>query len=190
MVNGLKEVIDTKNMFDFVNRLNTTSESKVINVWRNVVSKIRTSHDDEDDEKRIPIGERLASNTRVINLKNGVLLVETDHSGWIQYLKVYQKFILRGLKMALPDLTINTLAFRIAGTNVNLSESYEDTLEKAKNDFSKKWEEDEKKLNFLSQKTAEEDTLNGISTESKLPPELNKIFEDMKQSMKESGEQG
>lgn len=189
-MNGLKEVIDTKNMFDFVTRLNTTSESKVINVWRNVVSKIRTSHDDEDDEKRIPIGERLASNTRVINLKNGVLLVETDHSGWIQYLKVYQKFILRGLKMALPDLTINTLAFRIAGTNVNLSESYEDTLEKAKNDFSKKWEEDEKKLNFLSQKTAEEDTLNGISTESKLPPKLNKIFEDMKQSMKESGEQG
>ena len=153
----MKEVIDTKNMFDFVTRLNTTSESKVINVWRNVVSKIRTSHDDEDDEKRIPIGERLASNTRVINLKNGVLLVETDHSGWIQYLKVYQKFILRGLKMALPDLTINTLAFRIVGTNVNLSESYEDTLEKAKNDFSKKWEEDEKKLNFLSQKTAEED---------------------------------
>ena len=92
-MNGLKEVIDTKNMFDFVTRLNTTSESKVINVWRNVVSKIRTSHDDEDDEKRIPIGERLASNTRVINLKNGVLLVETDHSGWIQYLKVYQKFI-------------------------------------------------------------------------------------------------
>lgn len=186
MVNGLKEVIDTKNMFDFVARLNTSSESKVLDVWKNVVSKIRTSHDDEDDEKRIPIGERLASNTRVINLKNGVLLVETDHSGWIQYLKVYQKFILRGLKMALPDLTINTLAFRIAGTNVNLSESYEDTLEKAKNDFSKRWEEDEKKLNSISRNDLEQNT----STESKLPPELNKIFEDMKQSMKESGEQG
>lgn len=185
MVNGLSEVISTKNMFDFVARMNTSSEAKVLNVWRNVVSKIRTSHDNEDDEKRIPIGERLASNTRVINLKNGVLLVETDHAGWIQYLKVYQKFILKGLKMALPELNINTLAFRIAGTGVDLSESYENTLEKARSSFEKKMDNDEAKLNKRLN-SAE----NNSSTISGLPPELNKIFEDMKQSMKDSSQQG
>lgn len=185
-MNGLSDVINTRDMFDFVARLNTSSESKVLNVWRNVVSKIRTSHDNEDDEKRIPIGERLASNTRVINLKNGVLLVETDHAGWIQYLKVYQNFILRGLKMALPDLTINTLAFRISGSTVDLSETYEQTLEKAKENFNKKWDEEEQKIN----KVSDNETVRNDSSDSKLPPELNKIFEDMKQSMKESGEQG
>lgn len=181
----MNEVISTKNMFDFVTRLNSSSESKVLNVWKNVVSKIKTSHDNEDDERRIPIGERLASNTRVVNLKNGVLLVETDHAGWIQYLKVYQKFILKGLKMALPDLTINTLAFRIAGSNVDLSESYEDTLEKAKNTFEKKWNDEDKKIESFSS-----DKINESKESSELPPELAKIFEDIRQSMKESDKQG
>lgn len=177
----MNDVIDTKNMFDFVARLNSNPESKVLNVWKNVVSKIKTQHDNLDDEKRIPIGERLASNTRVINLKNGVLLVETDHSGWIQYLKIYQKFILNGLKMALPDLKINTLAFRISGSNVNLSETYEEALLKAKDNYLKKIDDDEKKINLqINQKNKE-----NVDNSSKLPPELNKIFEDMKQSMKE-----
>ena len=86
------------------------SANEICGVWKKVVSGVRSyKHESEDSEKRIPIGERLAGNTRVIDLRNGVLLVETDHPGWIQYLRMYQKYILTGLKMNLPDLKLHQL---------------------------------------------------------------------------------
>ena len=83
----------------------TSEANEICSVWRKVVSSVHSmKHDSEDSEKRMPLGERLAGNTRVIDLKNGVLLVESDHPGWIQYLRMYQKFILKGLQMNSPDL--------------------------------------------------------------------------------------
>ena len=64
--------------------------------------------------------------------KNGVLLVEADHPGWIQYLRMYQKFIIKGLNMNLPDLKITSLAFRVTGQKVNLSESYNSQIQNEK----------------------------------------------------------
>ena len=109
---------------DFMSRftnIDFSKSDKLTNVWKKVVSKISvTKFESENSEKRMSIGERLAGNTRVVDLKNGILLIETDHSGWIQYLRTYQKFILNGLKKELPDLKISSLAFRQAGSNVNL----------------------------------------------------------------------
>ena len=114
---------------DFMSRFTNIDFSKsdrLTNVWKKIVSKISvTKFESENSEKRMSIGERLAGNTRVVDLKNGILLIETDHSGWIQYLRTYQKFILNGLKKELPDLNISSLAFRQAGSNVNLYNTYD-----------------------------------------------------------------
>ncbi len=88
-------------------------------VWTKVVSKIGYKEGVTDSENNF-IGRRLASNSKVVDLKNGVVLVETNHSGWIQYLRMYQNFILKGLKWALPDLKISSLAFRVRGTEASL----------------------------------------------------------------------
>lgn len=175
----MSEIVTTTTMFDFVAQLSSSSANNIHNVWRNVVSKIKTAKDNEENEKHIPIGERLASNTRVIDLKNGVLLVETDHSGWIQYLKIYQSFILKGLNMALPELEIKNLAFRLKGTNFNLSDSYESSLEKAKEKIGSSWENEEK---IIEQKFKADNKESG----SNLPPELLEKFESIRQSIKES----
>ena len=67
-----------------------SDEGQLPSLWRTVVSRIKstaeTSERDDLIDKRIPLGERLASNTRVLDLKNGVLIIESDHPGWIQYL--------------------------------------------------------------------------------------------------------
>lgn len=172
------EVMNSSDMMMYVMKLVTSKDSEIHNVWKKVVSKIKTSNDYEDSDKRMPVGERLAGNTRVVDLKNGVLLVETDHPGWIQYLKMYQKFILNGLKMEIPELNIKSLAFRSAGQNYKLYPSYEDSMKKEKEKLSKKMEQQDKELkNFYK------DNEKKTSGSENLPPELLEKFESMKRSV-------
>ena len=58
---------------DFMSRFTNIDFSKsdrLTNVWKKVVSKISvTKFESENSEKRMSIGERLAGNTRVVDLK-------------------------------------------------------------------------------------------------------------------------
>ena len=89
------------------------------------------------------MGERLASNTRVVDLKNGVLIIESDHPGWIQYLKFYQKFIIKGLAMESPDLKVQSLAFRLKGKEKKETDVYEDALKKAREEMEERFRKNE-----------------------------------------------
>ncbi len=158
--------------------IGVTSANEICSVWKKVVSGVHSmKHESEDSEQRIPIGQRLADNTRVVDLKNGILLVETDHPGWIQYLKTYQKFILNGLKMNLPDMKISSLAFRVAGSRVSLSENYETALKQSRKEMAASLEKQEKELEKFrtEKKTAESGT--------SLPPELLAKFDSIRESM-------
>ena len=169
------QIISAADIMMQVGNIGTSEANEICSVWKKVVSGVHSyKHESEDSEKRIPIGERLAGNTRVIDLKNGVLLVETDHPGWIQYLRMYQKFILTGLKMKLPDLKITNLAFRVTGEKVSLSESYENQLAKERKDMEAKLEKQEKELKKYEKKS---------STASTLPPELLAKFDNIRNSM-------
>lgn len=140
--------------------------SELPSVWKNVVSKVNN------------YGERLAGNTRVIDLKNGVLLIEADHPGWIQITQMYSKFILTGLSRALPDLKIASLAFRLAGSRVSLSESYQNMLEKSGKKFNEKIESQEKEIDrILGHKK------DYPAAENVLPPEIQKKFERLKKTV-------
>ena len=164
-------------MMKIANFSQSGETDKIHSVWKDVVSKIHSyKNESEDSDKRIPIGERLAGNTRVVDLKNGVLLVETDHPGWIQYLNMYKKFIIKGLKMALPDLKISSLAFRVSGSEVSLSDSYDKIVKKSKEEMDEKFEKQEKILNerFPEKKS---------SNNSQLPPELMAKFDSIKNDM-------
>ena len=182
MENGMfNQIITASDMMNIVPGFSTSSEKNMMNVWKSVVSKIKSPRDD-DNEKRMPIGERLAGNTRVVDLKNGILLIETDHSGWIQYLKLYENFIIKGLKMALPDLKITSLAFRLAGTNAGLSETYEKSLSSAREQFSKKLDEQEKELKKYDSKKNQSENQG----KSELPQELLDKFDSIRKSIQEN----
>ena len=184
MVNGMNEnIISAADMMLKAANINVSSANEICSVWRKVVSGVHSyKHEAENSEKRMPIGERLAGNTRVIDLKNGVLLVETDHPGWIQYLKTYQKFILNGLKMNLPDLKISSLAFRVTGEQVSLSESYEKQLAESRSKLQEKLEKQEKELEKYNQKNQKKSE-EGSAGAGELPPELLAKFDSIRQSM-------
>lgn len=151
-----------------------SNSNELPSVWKKVVSNIGKN----ENEEEITIGERISSNSHVVDLKNGVLLVEANHSGWIQYLRMYQKFIIKGLNWALPDLKIRNLAFRVSGSEANLSNQYNEMVSKEKEKINKKLENDEKKLETINFENKNE------KAESKLPPELLERFELLKKSMK------
>ena len=174
------QIISAADIMMQVANIGTSEANEICSVWKKVVSGVKSyKHDGEDSEKRMPLGERLAGNTRVIDLKNGVLLVETDHPGWIQYLRIYQKYILTGLKMNLPDLKITNLAFRVAGEKVNLSEAYNQELAKSRKQQAEFLEKQEKALSKIAPAAASSDNKN----KSELPPELLAKLNSIKQSI-------
>ena len=124
-----------------------SDEGQLPSLWRKVVSRIKSAAENSDREdlidKRIPLGERLASNTRVVDLKNGVLIIESDHPGWIQYLKFYQSFIIKGLQMENKDLKISSFAFRLKGKEEKEIDIYEQALKKARAEMEERFRKNE-----------------------------------------------
>lgn len=159
----------------FDNTLNKNA-MELPNIWKKVVSKVGSNNTDTSDADHFSFGEKLANNSKVIDLKNGVLLVEANHPGCVQYLKMYQKFILTGLNRAVPELKIRNLAFRVAGTEVSLSESYEEGLKKEQKILSQKIEAQEKEINKVLKQPDNHKT-------SQLPQDLLDKFESIKESM-------
>lgn len=177
------QIVNANQMMSKYLNVDFGKADKVSTIWKNVVSKIHSNkYESEDSEKRMPIGERLAGNTRVVDLKNGVLLVEADHPGWIQYLRFYEKFILRGLKMESPELKITALAFRMTGSSAKLSDSYDEQVMKSKMELEKKFDKQEEELNKFYKKNGEQNEKKNENS-STLPPELLAKLESIKNDM-------
>ena len=149
MVNGMSEdnIVSMQSILEQCRIFSQSEEGQLPSVWRTVVSRIKSTAEDSEREdlidKRIPLGERLASNTRVVDLKNGVLIIESDHPGWIQYLKFYQKFIIKGLAMESPDLKVKSLAFKLKGKEEKQSDIYEEALKKAREEMEERMKKNE-----------------------------------------------
>ena len=143
-------IISAADMMLQAANIGTSEANEICSVWRKVVSGVRSfKHDSEDSEKRMPLGERLAGNTRVIDLMNG-------------------------LKMNLPNLKITSLAFRVAGSKVNLSETYEAALEKSIKEMADKLDRQEQELKKYEKPQKKS---------SELPPELLAKFDSIRKSM-------
>ena len=100
---------------DNIEKAELEKNNKLLKSWKFVVSSIKSSGINGEN-----LGANLYAHSRVIDLKNGILLVECDHPGWIQTLRLYQKYILTGLRRGVPDTKISSLAFRLRGTNAEL----------------------------------------------------------------------
>ena len=70
--------------------------------WKNILQKISG-------------GEKLAAHSRITDLKNDLLHIETDHPGWIQLFNMHQKRILKELKKEFPELSAKGFSFVLRG---------------------------------------------------------------------------
>ena len=147
--------------------------NKILNAWRDTVSKISGN------------GEKLAAHSYPVDLKNGVLLVESDHPGWNQMLQMHKKFILTGLNRLSGGVAIDTLAFKVKGSGAALADK-EELERKAVEKYAQKIDAQQKKLEEMGygSQDAAAGKESGKGQES-LPPELNEIFERMKKTAKD-----
>lgn len=166
-----EEIVSCKEMIDLtwagIEKSALEKNNKFYNQWKFIVTKINGC------------GQNLFDHSRVVEVKNGILLIETDHPGWTQLMQMYKKFILRGLKMYMPEMNIQTLAFRVKGSSANLSDSYDELLKK---DLEKEKESLEKQEKLLKQYERQDDKKN-TENSYEIPENLLNMFKSMKESM-------
>jgi hypothetical protein len=59
-------------------------------------------------------GERLADHSEPVDIRHGVLIVETEHQGWTQLLQFQQERMLEEIGRRFPELEIRSIAWRLA----------------------------------------------------------------------------
>ncbi len=59
------------------------------------------------------VGEALSSHVRLIDVLDGVLVVEADHPGWMQMLQLRKKAILEAARARVPEASIVGLRTRV-----------------------------------------------------------------------------
>lgn len=80
--------------------------------------------------------EKLIDHTKIIELKNETLYIETDHPGWIQLVQLNKNKIKKQLKKSYPELKINSFSFIIQNKNKKIENS---NLENLTIEEKEKW---------------------------------------------------
>lgn len=170
---------DIENFSDVISRTinnicleDVQQSNSVITAWNKVLLRIKSYSNPNE-------GRNLADHTRVVDFKNGILLIESDHPGWIELLQLHKSFILKGLNMSMPQLKINTLAYKLKGSRGELSDSEKSVYSQSrvKNLLNERIEKEEIRMGLFNKKEPK-NTYN-----KELPPELKSIFDDLKKNM-------
>jgi len=143
--------------------------------WVKILRRIKSFGPNQNE------GSNMADHTSVVDLQNGVLVVEADHPGWIELLQLHRKYILKGLEFSFPELKIHNMVFRLKGTGGN---------------YGGQKATDQEIRRKIEARDARDEEMNrrhaGISAQPKeqkpqeLPDELKDIFESLKKNMEDS----
>lgn len=180
---GRKTDIETVDATELVTRLlenismanvnNVQNGSQILRSWKVIIESIKGKGENGHN-----LGKNLASHSRIVDFKNGILLIEADHSSWIQMLQMYQRFILTSLQKRFPELKISTLAFKLRGSSAGLSAGYKENLEAEKRKMNQNYDRQEK---YLEENGFIKNTENEKIPE--LPPNLKELFDKMRESL-------
>jgi len=67
-------------------------------------------------------GEAVASHARLVDIQNGILLVEVDHPGWLQMIQLRSTALLAAARATVPLVVIEGLRVRLAAAPPSSSE--------------------------------------------------------------------
>jgi predicted nucleic acid-binding Zn ribbon protein len=68
-------------------------------------------------------GPELGARSRVVEVEDGVIVVEVDHPGWLQMLQLRKRAVLEAARKAVPDGRIEDLRGRIGPARGRVSPS-------------------------------------------------------------------
>ena len=154
------------------------NERNLPNIWKEIVESIYNN------------GPQLASHSRVMDLKNNCLIIEVDHSGWIQLLQMNKAYILKGLKMKSPKLNICNLSFKLSKLsfekeNFRKNEEIKPSRAELLAELEKKLAPLEEQRKYYEELEAKQNANKKIEKKP-LDPKLAEIFERMKKNIQDS----
>ena len=191
------------NTFKNIKCKDVENANVVFDVWKKVLYSIKGMGNSLHPENPYE-GQNLYEHSRIVDFKNGMLLIEADHPGWIQLLQMHKQYILNGLNKASPDLHINTIVFKLKGKKAELCNVEETpfSVEQVRSGIQDRVEKEEQLLEQIKkERHIETDGSSGSadvvsfnrnkSTNDKppaeqkkeLPPELAGLFDDLKKSV-------
>ena len=152
--------------FSSIEKSEIEKNNKLFNAWKQIITSIRGN------------GQNIYEHTSIVDVKNGILLLETDHPGWIQLLQMNSRFIVKGLKMYAPELNVSSLSYRLKGSNAALHNvNYKKEFEY----HSKKMAENFDLAEHMIQNYAQSASAN--QSEIKIPEELEDKLNSLKQNI-------
>lgn len=169
-------------VFTNIDKASVENTNALFNAWRETVKKVNV------------YGEKLVAHTKIIDLKNSTLLVETDHPGWSQILQMNENFIIRGLNWKVPELAVKNLMIRLEGSDAHFydvetrenSNSSKKDLPVTNQLAGGKKTQDSETISANRTTSANEDMVAGeIDYAKKLPQEILAKFENMKKNFSE-----
>ena len=169
-----EQIINSREMilkvFSNIDKKRFEEKDSVENAWKKITTSIKNGSKED-------IGAKLFSHSSLVDVKDGILLIETDHPGFIQLFRIHEMYILRGLKKIVPQLEIRCLSFRLRGSKAVLSE-----IENEIKIYEK--QKMENKFN-CEEKTIEKIYKNEQKTEKncRIPENMKEAFERMRKSM-------
>lgn len=165
--------------FENIENQKLENTSKILVAWKKTVQKISGN------------GAQLFDHSRIVDLKNGILLVETDHPAWSQMLQFHKKFILTGLNKICADDTnkIESLVFRVRGSNATLADAGKKIAAAEMKKYSEKLNTEEKILFEKGIFGKEKESVNENKNDEELPDNLKEIFTRMKSTALKNNEQ-
>jgi len=153
-----------RNFYSNIDMSKFQEYSNLKNKFQEILCKIKEKN---AEGEYYNAGEVIKDHCKIVDFKNGMILIETDHPGWTQKLQFHKNFILTGLKNAFPELKIKSLSFRLKGDLFKLAEP-----KKEKNIITEEQKKQEKQISErIEQKN------------KNLPPELAVKFEKLKNSI-------
>lgn len=61
------------------------------------------------------VGDAMAAHARLVDVRNGMLVVEVDHPGWLQMFRLRQDALLEASREAVPEVSLQGIRVRVGG---------------------------------------------------------------------------
>lgn len=77
------------------------------------------------------VGKKLYGHTKIIDVKNGSLIVVVDHPGWLQMVKFKEKMIIKKVQRNFPQLAVKSIRISVMEECFQVEKKIEEKAEKA-----------------------------------------------------------
>lgn len=146
-----------------VDRQRMEESTIILERWKSIITSIKSFVNPN-------CGESMYLHSRILDIKNGIIILQVDHPGYIQLFDTHKKYILKGIRMKIPQMKVENISYRLDKRN-----DYNTQLDLTR-------EERKRRLEMV-EKGESDDAPPKVYENRQYPPELEAIFARIRDSI-------